>query len=84
MIAVSSGLFSNSLFIHPTNIYSVPTITGKHLSVDHFFKNISKSSFKQEKGALHSYMSLNSQINLVRKKKDFACVFVCMCLCVCV
>ena len=80
MNTVSSGLFSNSLFIHPTNIYSVPTITGKHLSMDHFFKkSISKSSLKQEKGALHSYMSLNSQINPVRKKKNCACVFVFMC-----
>ena len=80
MNTVSSGLFSNSLFIHPTNIYSVPTITGKHLSMDHFFKkSISKSSLKQEKGALHSYMSLNSQINPVRKKKI---VHVCLCVCV--
>ena len=62
------------------NIYSVPTITGKHLSMDHFFKkSISKSSLKQEKGALHSYMSLNSQINPVRKKKI---VHVCLCVCV--
>lgn len=44
-----------------------------------FVKSISKSSLKQEKGALHSYMSLNSQINPVRKKKNCACVFVCMC-----
>lgn len=77
MNIVSSSLFSNSLFIHPTNIYSVPTITGKHLSMDHLKKKISKSSLKQAKGALHSYMSLNSQINPVRKKKN---VFVCVCV----
>lgn len=44
-----------------------------------FVKSISKSSLKQEKGALHSYMSLNSQINPVRKKKI---VHVCLCVCV--
>ena len=43
MNIISSSLFSNSLFIHPTNIYSVPTITGKHLSMDHFFKKVFQS-----------------------------------------
>lgn len=52
MNIVSSSLFSNSLFIHPTNIYSVPTITGKHLSMDHLKKKNFKVKFKAGKGSI--------------------------------